>query len=890
MRRRYGGFALVLALVIGSIVVGSPSAGAQESAPAVVPRLTQWDGLGGTVSLRADARILVAPGDGERTAAPAGRADLPGPVRQTVHELAVALRDEIERVTGIRPVVTSGRARPGDVALALADDETLGAEGYRLDSDRHLAITAASTHGLYYGTRTLLQSLRADRAFPRGHATDRPAQPVRMVQLDAGRKYWQLDYLENLIRRMGDLKLNTLFLHLSDSEGFRLDSTEFPGLADPANSYSRADIERLKAFAARHHVQLMPGLDVPGHATVISDAFGIGFGDGPNPCEQRHTHSHLTPDWIVDITSPRAVAVTEEIVGEFADWFDAPLFSVGADELPGQLASCPRVVDRLAADPTVTTMGDLLNGYINRLDDVISASGKRTAIYNGSEHLAAPQQQVHPSVVFLTWEGTGAEPVIPGHDEIAIGPFYNTPNNYHSLYLDEPWMYDTWAPSTAPDMLGSGVMNWADYNFWAEDAYFEQHVAPGRAVFADRAWNASATPDTVAEFRARWRAVGDPPEVREPAPPSRVDDGKPGHHWTLDPADYPSGWTWAGSPGNTIMAEDVAGDLSGTSYIINNPTPVDGVRGTAWRFDNGRDGIGFGGLDVAPPWTAALWVRRNAVTTDGPLWTSKAGALKLDQYGTCGEVGFTRNGVADHSFGYRAPVGEWVHLTFVARPDRTTLYVNGVAAGTVDTAIPLPLRSIGDVRRAPMADLDELVTYDEALSASQVASRYAAYGVAGSDRQEPCRTSVAVGKPATQSSTAYNGVAARAVDGRTDGSFGAGSVTHTAEDGTAEPWWQVDLGTSVAVDEIAVWNRTDCCASRLSDYYVLTSDRPFTSASLAETLARPDVRAYHQPATAGTPTRVAVGAPARYVRVQTRGTAPLSIAEVQVFTLGGSHA
>lgn len=101
---------------------------------------------------------------------------------------------------------------------------------------------------------------------------------------------------------------------------------------------------------------------------------------------------------------------------------------------------------------------------------------------------------------------------------------------------------------------------------------------------------------------------------------------------------------------------------------------------------------------------------------------------------------------------------------------------------------------------------------------------------------------------------------------------------------SAEPWWQVDLGTSVPIEEIAVWNRTDCCASRLSNYVVMASDNPFTSDSLAETMARPDVRSFTQQPTAGTPTTIAAGGEsARYVRVQLRGTAPLSLAEVQVF-------
>ncbi|MEU6768681.1 family 20 glycosylhydrolase [Streptomyces sp. NPDC046853] len=695
------------------------------SAAPVVPRPTDWTALGGRTELTERTRILIDPRAGSTTALPSGRSEFPGPAHQSVRKLAAQLRTEIKQVTGITPRIVQHPDRParGDITLGLTAEGKLGAEGYTFDSAGPVRIEAASTHGLYYGTRTLLQLMRSTaddhRAVPRARSTDRPAQAIRMVHLDAGRKYWKIPYLENLIRRMGDQKLNTLFLHLSESEGFRLNSPKFPGLADPDHSYDRADIEHLKAFAARHHVQLMPGLELPGHATVISDAFGIGFGSGPGACSGAHTHSHLTPDWIIDMTSDKAIAKSKEIVDEFAGWFDAPLFSIGAEEVPGQLAECPRVQNHLASAPDVSTLGDLLNRYINTLDDVVTSHGKRTAVYNGSEHLEAPQQKVHAPVVFLTWEGTGAEPEIPGHDEIAIGPFYDTPNNYHHLYPDEPWMYDSWAPSTAPDMLGAGVTNWADYNFWADDGYFEQSMAGARAILADRTWNRTATPDTLTDFRTRAARIGDPPGTT-PAPlPPRV-EGRPSHHWTFDDASYPSGWTYAGSPGNTIFAEDTAGGLPGTSYIINNPTPVDGVRGKAWRFDSDRDGVGFGGLDVAEPWTASVQVRPTARTGDQVLLSSRAGALKLMQHGT-GKVGFTRYGTADHSFDYTLPLDRWTRLTWVTTPGRTILYADGQRVGSVAASIPLPLRSIGTEKASLRGDLDELTTWDEALTPDEVA-------------------------------------------------------------------------------------------------------------------------------------------------------------------------
>lgn len=77
---------------------------------------------------------------------------------------------------------------------------------------------------------------------------------------------------------------------------------------------------------------------------------------------------------------------------------------------------------------------------------------------------------------------------------------------------------------------------------------------------------------------------------------------------------------------------------------------------------------------------------------------------------------------------------------------------------------------------------------------------------------------VAYGKHATQSSTDYNGSADRAVDGTRNGSFGLGSVTHTGVNGNA--WWEVDLGSPYAVDEIDIFNRTDAEPGRLKNYKV----------------------------------------------------------------------
>jgi RHS repeat-associated protein len=144
-------------------------------------------------------------------------------------------------------------------------------------------------------------------------------------------------------------------------------------------------------------------------------------------------------------------------------------------------------------------------------------------------------------------------------------------------------------------------------------------------------------------------------------------------------------------------------------------------------------------------------------------------------------------------------------------------------------------------------------------------------------------TNLALGKPTTQSSTEWGGVASRAVDGNTSGNWNDGSVTHTGTEGA--PWWQVDLGSVQQLSDIKVWNRTDCCGSALTNFYVFVSDNPFTSSNVA---GQPGVSTYNVAGQAGTPSVVAANRTGRYVRVQLGVYERLSLAEVQVFGGGSS--
>ena len=128
---------------------------------------------------------------------------------------------------------------------------------------------------------------------------------------------------------------------------------------------------------------------------------------------------------------------------------------------------------------------------------------------------------------------------------------------------------------------------------------------------------------------------------------------------------------------------------------------------------------------------------------------------------------------------------------------------------------------------------------------------------------------LAIGTTASQSSTLDGAGPWRAIDGNGNGNWWNGSVTHTTLE--ARPWWQVDLGVPRNIGTVIVFNRTDCCSERLSDFDVSAWDGT-TWQPIGGITGPAQPRNDFQ-------TNVI----SRFVRVQLRGTNYLSLAEVQVY-------
>ncbi len=152
-----------------------------------------------------------------------------------------------------------------------------------------------------------------------------------------------------------------------------------------------------------------------------------------------------------------------------------------------------------------------------------------------------------------------------------------------------------------------------------------------------------------------------------------------------------------------------------------------------------------------------------------------------------------------------------------------------------------------------------------------------------------CPTSItnfALTGTASLSSTYPGGDASKAIDGNTDGNWSGGSVAHSSGS-TNTDWLTIDLGATEFIEEVRIWNRTDCCSDRLSNAYVMISNSPFpTNTTVNESLANAEF-IFELGNTNGTiEIIVPAGLIGRYVRLQqsgkNAGSVYINIAELQV--------
>lgn len=145
-------------------------------------------------------------------------------------------------------------------------------------------------------------------------------------------------------------------------------------------------------------------------------------------------------------------------------------------------------------------------------------------------------------------------------------------------------------------------------------------------------------------------------------------------------------------------------------------------------------------------------------------------------------------------------------------------------------------------------------------------------------------TNIALLKPTSQSSIHGWGASSLAVDGNTNGDFFKKSVTHTSDTNSMNPYWEVDLIKNYKINEIQLYNRTDCCADRLKNFYIFLSNKKFESDNIQLSIGNNNIHSVYIADKIECPTSIQLNyITAKYIRIQKLNSDPLSISEVKVF-------
>ncbi|MGW3404929.1 family 20 glycosylhydrolase, partial [Streptomyces zhihengii] len=222
-------------------------------------------------------------------------------------------------------------ARSGDVALSLSASG--GApESYTVTvRDSIVRIAGPDEAGVFYGTRTLKQSVNASGAMPEGVVRDRPARPQRGFNLDIARKHFTAEWIEARMREMADLKLNQLGLHFSDDQAWRIESTSHPEIVtDP--HLTTAQIKRIIALGQRLHIDVFGEIDSPGHLGAVLRAY---------PQLQLRNAQGVPRQGAIDISKPESAELIDDLLREYTGLFGGRWFHIGADEYQALTVSDP---------------------------------------------------------------------------------------------------------------------------------------------------------------------------------------------------------------------------------------------------------------------------------------------------------------------------------------------------------------------------------------------------------------------------------------------------------------------------------------------------------------------------------------------------------------------
>ena len=542
---------------------------AENEKPFVIPELRQWQGAEGMASITSKSKVVY--------------------INDELVDVADALAEDYGLLFGKSlHSKNASKAPKGDIIMTLINDEELGEEGYTIEIGDAVAISANTTTGAYWATRTLLQILEQHEGvnLPKGTIRDWPDYGVRGFMIDCGRKYIPLDYLKQYSKIMAYYKMNTLQVHLNDNgfkqyfgndwnetyAAFRLESELFPELSAKDGCYGKDEFRQFQKDAAKMGVNIIPEIDVPAHSLAFTH-YRKEFGT------EKYGVDHL------DLFNPNVYSFLDSLFTEYLEG-DDPVFvgkqvHIGTDEYSN------------AEKETVEKFRAFTDHYIRHIESF----GKQACVWGALTHAKGDTPVKSENVIMHIWYNGYANPTDmkeQGYQLISIpdGSVYIVPAaGYYYDYLNLPYLYNSWNPTVIgnqkfefgdPAILGGMYAVWNDVagnGISVDDIHHRCY--PGLQTIAASTWSPTYKAVPFEEFDHKRNLLSEAPGVNEmgiiKGEPNSVvyelDVVKPGKVYPVKEASY----------GYTISFHlDAAKEERGTLLFSNKDTefylsnPIDG--------------------------------------------------------------------------------------------------------------------------------------------------------------------------------------------------------------------------------------------------------------------------------------------------------------------------
>ena len=374
-------------------------------------------------------------------------------------------------------------------------------ESYTLDvTPSGAKLHAANPLGTLHGLQTFLQlvSVTPDGfAAPAVSIQDTPRFQWRGLMIDVSRHFIPLSVLKRNLDGMEAVKLNVFHWHLSDNEGFRVESKKFPKLAGEGSDglyYTQEEIRDFIAYARDRGIRVVPEFDMPGHST----AWFVGYpelasGSGPYQLERKWG----VFDPAMNPTDEKTYKFLNEFIAEMTKLFPDQYFHIGGDEVNGKEWDSNPKIQEFMKSHNIKNNVELQAYFSQHVQELVVKHGK-TPI--GWDEVLVPG--VSTNVVIHSWRGP--ESLAAAAKQGYRGILSN------GYYIDLGWSaarhyaVDPMAgaaanltPEEKARILGGEATMWSEYVNWE---IIDSRVWPRMAAIAERYWSPQSVTDLASMY------------------------------------------------------------------------------------------------------------------------------------------------------------------------------------------------------------------------------------------------------------------------------------------------------------------------------------------------------------------------------------------------------